>query len=81
VFTVFIYRKRKTVKNNMWWKGSPVTGFSMTNSTLFAQEPQVVLHPLKFPNLTTSRYFLFLKPKLVLKRKRIGNIIVIKEKL
>ena len=41
---------------------------------------QVVLHPLKFPDLITSHYFLFLKPKLVLKRERTGNIIVIKEK-
>jgi hypothetical protein len=41
---------------------------------------QVVLHPLKFPDLTTSYYFLFPKPKLVLMRKRTGNIIVIKGK-
>jgi hypothetical protein len=65
----------------MWWKGSPVAGSSMTNSALFAQEPQVVLHPLKFPDLTTPHYFLFPKPKLVLKRIITGNIIVIKEKL
>jgi hypothetical protein len=40
---------------------------------------QVVLHPLKFPDLTTCYYLLFPKPKLVLKRKRTGNIIVIKK--
>jgi hypothetical protein len=48
---------------------------------IYTGTTQVVLHPLKFPDLTTCYYFLFPKPKLVLKRKSTGNIIVIKEKL
>lgn len=80
VFAVFIYKRRKTVKNSMWWKSLPVIGSSMINSALFAQE----LHRLScilcsfqtWPPITT---FCFSKTQVILEGKRTGNITVIKK--